>query len=333
MASGFDSDLDVGVEDDRDLAHRGAGRLHLSVQLRELLQRVEDEREQAREGDQRADGQRALVVQARAEEERDPGRDHAEELDGGEEHRVQALGHEVGAPVLAVQHVERALELLLAVVRLHDGHAGDRLGDVCGHRGDAVAHVRERDLRPDLEPARQQQRGGHDHRRGEREPPVEDVQADDRGDQGQPVRDERGETLAEDVGERVDVARQARDDPARPLLGEVAERQPREVREQVLADVQDDALAEAREAERQVAARAPARRGSRRCRGRRRAAAASRRARSCRCRSRRGARASRRPGAAAARRGKREQDGTPALPPRVVRQAGEASAARWGGRR
>ena len=59
------------------------------------------------------------------------------------------------------------------------------------------------------------------------EPPVEDVQPDDRRDQRQAVRDERREALAEDVGERVDVARQARDDPARALLREVAERQAR----------------------------------------------------------------------------------------------------------
>ena len=163
IASGLRLDLDLGVEDDRDLAHRGAGRLHLAVQLRELLQRLEDEREQAGECDQRADRERPLVVQARAEEERDDRGDHAEELDRREEDRVEPLGDEVGAPVLAVQHVEGALELLLAVVRLHDGHARDRLGDVRRHGGDAIAHVGERDLRPDLEPARQEQRRRDDH--------------------------------------------------------------------------------------------------------------------------------------------------------------------------
>ena len=49
------ADLRLRVEDGRDLLHRGAGRLHLPVEVGELLQRLEDEVEQEDRRDERAD--------------------------------------------------------------------------------------------------------------------------------------------------------------------------------------------------------------------------------------------------------------------------------------
>ena len=46
--AGSIDDVVLGVEHGRDLLHRGARRLHLPVQLRELLERLEDERRASR---------------------------------------------------------------------------------------------------------------------------------------------------------------------------------------------------------------------------------------------------------------------------------------------
>ena len=57
-------DVVLGVEHRRDLGHRGARRLHLAVELRELLQRLEDELQHPDRRDQRADLERAAVDHA-----------------------------------------------------------------------------------------------------------------------------------------------------------------------------------------------------------------------------------------------------------------------------
>ena len=62
-------DLGLGVEHRGDLLHRRARRLHLPVQVGELLERLEHEREQADRGDQRADLERAVLVRVGAEAE------------------------------------------------------------------------------------------------------------------------------------------------------------------------------------------------------------------------------------------------------------------------
>ena len=54
-APGAIRDVLLGVEHGRDLRHRGARRLHLAVELGELLQRLEDELEHADRRDQRPD--------------------------------------------------------------------------------------------------------------------------------------------------------------------------------------------------------------------------------------------------------------------------------------
>ena len=60
LAPGFVVDLRLLVEDARDLHHRRARRLQLPVDVRELLQRLEDELQQPGRGDQRPDRERAV---------------------------------------------------------------------------------------------------------------------------------------------------------------------------------------------------------------------------------------------------------------------------------
>ena len=140
-------DVLLGVEDGRDLPHRRARRLHLAVELGELLQRLEDERQHADRGDQRADLERAAVDHLRAGVEHRDLRDHAEQLDRREEDRRELLRVGVRDAVRLVQLLELALEGPLAVERLHDRHAGDRLGELRGDGGDPRADVRERRVR------------------------------------------------------------------------------------------------------------------------------------------------------------------------------------------
>ena len=149
--------------------------------------------------------------------------------------------------VRVVRGVELGEERALAVERLDDGHAGDRLGDLRGHRRDRLAHAQERRVRAHLEPAGEDERRRQDHERDETEAPVEDEQADDRGEQRERVDDERGQPLREHVRERVDVGGEPRDDPARLLLREVAQRERRQVIEEVAAQAEHDVLADAGE--------------------------------------------------------------------------------------
>ena len=197
------------------------GRLHLAVELRELLQRLEDELQQTGGRDQRADLERAAVDEPRAGVQNRDGRHRAEELDRREEDRRELLRVGVRLPVGLVERVELVLEGALAVERLHDGHAGDRLGELRRDCGDPCPHVGERHVRAELEPAGHDDPGRGDDERDEAEAPVEQEEADDRCDERQAVDDERRQALVEHVRERVHVARQAGDDPAGLLLREV----------------------------------------------------------------------------------------------------------------
>ena len=250
-------DVDLGVENRADLVHRGTRGLYLAVELGELLQGLEDERQQADRGDERADLHRSGPDELGAGVDHRGGRDRTQQLDRREEDRIDLLHADVRNAVLLVQPVELGLEGALAVERLHDGHTGDRLGELCGHDRDPGAHLGRRDVRDALEPACDDD-PGREHAEGdEPEPPVEQEEPADGGDQRQRVDDERRQALVEDVGERVDVARQPRDDPAGLLLREVAERQGREVLEEVAAELEHHPLADARRARATSACRVP----------------------------------------------------------------------------
>ncbi len=240
-------DVPLGVEHCRDLPHCRACGLHLPVQLGELLQRLEDELEQPDGRDERPDLERAAVDQPRPREQHERSGDDAEQLDRREEHRGELLCVDVHAAVRLVEVAELTLEGLLAVERLHDGHARDRLGELGRDGGDPCAHLREGDVRRALEPARHEQPGRQHEECDEPEAEVEQEQPDHRGDQRHRVDDEGRQALVEHFGERVDVARQPCDDPARLLLREVPQRERRQVLEEVAAELEHDALPEVRE--------------------------------------------------------------------------------------
>ena len=175
-------DVDLGVEHRADLVHRRTRRLHLAVELGELLQRLEDEREQADRGDERADLHRAGPDELGAGVDHRGGRDRPQQLDRREEDRVDLLHADVRHAVLLVQPVELGLERALAVERLHDGHPGDRLGELGGHDRDPRPHLGRRLVRDPLEPARDDDPGRQHAEGDEPEPPVEQEEPADGGD-------------------------------------------------------------------------------------------------------------------------------------------------------
>ncbi len=243
--AGLVRDVVLGVEHRRDLGHRGTCRLHLPVELRQLLQRLEDELQHPDRRNEGADLERAAVDQPGAGEEHHDDRDDTEELDRGEEERRQLLGVDVRDPVRLVEVAELALESAFAPERLDDGHARDGLRQLRGDGSDPRAHVRERHVRGGLEPPRHDDPRRQDDERHHTQAPVEQEQPTDGGHERHRVDDERRQALVQDIREGVDVTRQAGDDPAGLLLGEVPQRQRRQVLEEVAAKVEHDLLPDA----------------------------------------------------------------------------------------
>ena len=102
-------DVLLRVEDGRDLRHRRARRLHLAVQLRELLQRLEDRAAACPIAAISVPiSSEPPIDQLRAGEEHADGRDRAEELDRGEEERRELLRVDVRDAVGLVQIGELA---------------------------------------------------------------------------------------------------------------------------------------------------------------------------------------------------------------------------------
>ncbi len=247
LGAGAVVDLRLLVEDARDLDHRRARRLQLAVDVRQLLQRLEDELQERDRHDQRPDLERAVLVQVRAEIEHGAHRDDAEELDRREEDGEDLLHVGRLLAVRVVELVELGLEAALAVERLHDRHPRDRLRDLRRHRRDPVPLLDVRSVRDALEPARDDQRRRQDAERDQPEAPVDDQQRRNRGRQEDQVRDERRHPLRERVRDGVDVTRQPGDDPAGLLLREVAERESRQVVEEVAPQADHDRLPDPRQ--------------------------------------------------------------------------------------
>ena len=91
--------------------------------------------------------ERLVLVEVRAEVEHRAHREHAEELDRREEDREDLLDVRRLRSVRVVERVELGLEAALAVERLHDGHSGDRLGDLRRHGSDPVPLLDVRGVR------------------------------------------------------------------------------------------------------------------------------------------------------------------------------------------
>ena len=126
-ASGCVDDVRLLVEHDGDPVERGRRREERVVQLRQLLDRVEEVREVERECQQRADGHLALDHEPAADAEHDRGRDRREDVDGREVEPVQDHRLVVRLAVALVDAAEGRLARRLARERLHDAHAREIL--------------------------------------------------------------------------------------------------------------------------------------------------------------------------------------------------------------
>ena len=158
-------DLGLGVEDGRDLLHRRARRLHLAVEVRELLQRLEHELEQEDGRDQRADRERPVVVQ------RAPPTSSTAAIAtmpktsiAGKKSELSYCAYVFVPPVRVVQLVELGLERPLAVERLDHGHARRPTPRSARSSPRSCSAPRGTRVRAHLEPARQHERRRQDRR-------------------------------------------------------------------------------------------------------------------------------------------------------------------------
>ena len=225
-----------------DLVESGDGGEERVVELRQLLdgveevRDVEDEREERPHRDLSAGGEVAAVAQ------HDGGRDGRQEVDEREVEPVREDGLLVRLAVVRIDLLEVAPAARLARERLDDAHAGDVLGERGRDEAEALAHGAV-----GAGAAHPKDRGRHGHRRDdgqrrEREPPVEQEEDDRRADEQERVLDERRDAVRDQLVERVDVVRQPADDHACPVALEVAERQALEMAEEPVAKVGEDPL-------------------------------------------------------------------------------------------
>ena len=171
-------DLRLLVEHADDLVQRRDRREERVVELRELLDRVEEVREVEREGEQCAGGHLVVVDEPAAVAEDDRGRDGREHVDDREVDPVQDHGLVVGRAVPVVDAVERLLLHGLPRERLDDAHAGDVLGERGGDEAEPLADVAVGAIRAAAEPGGRDRHQRQHRQRRERELDVEEEEND-----------------------------------------------------------------------------------------------------------------------------------------------------------
>ena len=208
------------LQDARELLERRARRLEHVVELRKVLQRVEELPQVQDEGGQHAKRQLALGEEVAAIQQ-DAGRGQApEQVDGRPERRHKPVGPDVGVAVPAVDVFEDLLVARLAAERLHGADSTERFDVMHDDQHDRAAHGAIGARRVDAEPVGQPEDDGHRDQRHEAEAQVE-VKKDraDRHhrDQG---RDHGSQARRQKLVQGVDVRRQTGDDPPRrvPLI-------------------------------------------------------------------------------------------------------------------
>ena len=243
-AVGRVGELRLGVEHAEDLLQGRHRRLERVVELGELLDRVEEARQVAHECDHHADRQVLVEHPGRAEVEDDRRADAGQQLDAREVDPRQPHGQHVGLAVLVVDPAEDALRGLLAPEALDDADARQGLLQRRQHVGDALARaaVGPRRVDPEQRGADGQRR--EDHEREQRQLDV--VREQDRHDaeEGEPVDDQRGHAVGDELLEGLDVAGQAAHRAARRGALVVAQLQAHQVAERVGAQVEEHPLAD-----------------------------------------------------------------------------------------
>ncbi len=127
------------VHDVHDLVQRGDGGQERVVELRELLDGVEEVRDVEDEREERSHGQLSAGDEVAAVAEDDRSRDGREEVDEREVEPVRDHRLLVRLPVVRVDLLEVAPPAGLTGERLHDAHAGDVLGQRRRDHAEALA--------------------------------------------------------------------------------------------------------------------------------------------------------------------------------------------------
>ncbi len=231
------------VEHADDLVERGDRGEERVVELRELLDRIEEVREVEREREQGAGGHVAVVDEPPAVAEDDRRCRRAEQVDGREVDRVQDGRLVVRGPVTVVDAVEGALLHRLARERLDDAHAGDVLRERGGDEAEPLADAAVGAVRAAPEPGRDERHRDQDGQRREREPDVEEEEDDGGAEQEQRVLDQARDPVGDELVERLDVVRDPADDHAGAVALVEAEREPLQMPEELVAQVGQDPLA------------------------------------------------------------------------------------------
>ena len=205
----------LGVEQVEDLVQRRHPLLVGGVELRDLLDRVEEQLQIADERDDDPDLDVAVDRLVAAVED-DRGRpDRGQQLDRREVGRVEVDRAHVGLAVGLVELRHAADVRGLAAERAHDSDARQRLLQVGGDVGDLLPRqpvgARRRD--PEDDARDREQREGQE--RDERQRDVEGEQDHDHADERQRAREQRHDAVGDQAVERLDVVGQARDQDAR----------------------------------------------------------------------------------------------------------------------
>ena len=213
------------------------------VELRELLDRVEEVREVEREGEQGAGGHLVVVDEPAAVAEDDRDRGGRQQVDDREVDPVQDHGLVVGPAVAVVDAVERLLLHGLPRERLHDAHAGDVLGERGGDEAEPLADIAVGAVGAAAEPGGRDRHQRQHRQRRERELDVEEEENDRGAEEQERVLDQARDAVGDELVERLDVVRDPADDHAGPVALVVAEREPCEMGEELVPQVGEDALA------------------------------------------------------------------------------------------
>ena len=228
----------------RDLLQRRRGRLERVVELREVLQRVEEPLQVEQERGQHAD----LDVpvhhpQPAVEQDRARG-EVADQRDRRGVHRDQPGRTQRRRGVAPVQLGEDLLVTALAAERLDGADAAERLHESHDDLRDRfpAAPVDDRRLAPEPpgEHGQRAEPGQHD----QRQRPVEQQHPDADQEQREDRRHQGVQAVLEQVRDRVDVGDLPGDHAAGGVVLVERDRQPLEVREQPLAEFQHDVFAE-----------------------------------------------------------------------------------------
>jgi hypothetical protein len=237
-------DVRLLVQHDRDpVERRGRGEEGV-VELRELLDGIEEVREEEQEGDERARRHVPLDDEPAAEPEHDRGGEGREDVDGREVDAVQDDRLVVGLAVALVDAAEVRLAGRLARERLDDAHPGDVLRERRGHQPEALADAAVRMVRARPEPRGREAHEREDHEGRQRETPVEEEENDHGAREEERVLHEARDAVGDQLVERLHVVGDPADDRARAVALVVAEREALEMPEELDPEVCESPLAD-----------------------------------------------------------------------------------------